>query len=65
LNDINLEIAKVLGRPASAGNRGKSLQCATVSALAMRCHGAASKGSWPTTVRRYAGPRLLIIDEAG
>ena len=33
--------------------------------LAARCHRAAIEGRWATTMRFYAGPRLLIIDEVG
>ena len=42
-----------LGRPATAAE------------LAARCHRAALEGRWATTMRFYAGPRLLIIDEVG
>lgn len=33
--------------------------------LAARCHRAAIEGRWATTMRFFAGPRLLIIDEVG
>jgi hypothetical protein len=34
----------------------------TAADLAARCHRAAMEGRWATTMRFYAGPRLLIID---
>lgn len=37
----------------------------TAADLAARCHKAAIEGRWATTMRFYAGPRLLIIDEVG
>jgi DNA replication protein DnaC len=37
----------------------------TAAELAARCHKAALEGRWATTMRFYAGPRLLIIDELG
>jgi len=37
----------------------------TAADLAARCHRAALEGRWATTMRFYAGPRLLIIDEVG
>lgn len=37
----------------------------TAAELAARCHRAALEGRWATTMRFYAGPRLLIIDELG
>jgi len=33
--------------------------------LAAKCHRAALEGRWATTMRFYAGPRLLVIDEVG
>jgi len=36
---------------------------ATAADLAARCHRAALEGRWATTMRFYAGPRMLIIDE--
>jgi DNA replication protein DnaC len=33
--------------------------------LNTRCHRAALEGRWATTMRFYAGPRLLIVDEVG
>jgi DNA replication protein DnaC len=37
----------------------------TAAELVTRCHRAALEGRWATTMRFYAGPRLLIIDELG
>ena len=37
----------------------------TAADLAARCHKAAIEGRWATTMRFFAGPRLLIIDEVG
>ena len=34
----------------------------TAADLAARCHRAALEGRWATTMRFFAGPRLLIID---
>lgn len=33
--------------------------------LAARCHHAAIEGRWATTMRFFAGPTLLVIDELG
>lgn len=37
----------------------------TAADLVARCRRAAIEGRWATTMRFYAGPRLLIIDEVG
>lgn len=37
----------------------------TVADLAARCHRAAIEGRWATTIRFFAGPTLLVIDELG
>jgi DNA replication protein DnaC len=37
----------------------------TAADLAARCHKAAIEGRWATTMRFFAGPRLLIVDELG
>jgi DNA replication protein DnaC len=37
----------------------------TAADLAARCHRAAIEGRWATTMRFYAGPTLLLIDELG
>lgn len=33
--------------------------------LAARCHRAPIEGRWATTMRSFAGPALLVIDELG
>ena len=56
-------LAVGLGRAAvEAGHR---TYYTTAAELAARCHRAAIEGRWATTMRFYAGPRLLIIDEVG
>jgi DNA replication protein DnaC len=56
-------LAICLGRLAvEAGHR---VYYTTAADLAARCHRAALEGRWATTMRFYAGPRLLIIDELG
>ncbi len=56
-------LAVGLGRAAvEAGHR---TYYTTAAELAARCHRAAIEGRWATTMRFYAGPRLLIIDELG
>jgi DNA replication protein DnaC len=37
----------------------------TAADLVARCHRAAIEGRWATTMRFFAGPRLLVIDEVG
>ena len=37
----------------------------TAADLVARCHRAAIEGRWANTMRFFAGPRLLIIDEVG
>jgi DNA replication protein DnaC len=37
----------------------------TAADIAARCHKAALEGRWATTMRFYAGPQLLLIDELG
>jgi DNA replication protein DnaC len=56
-------LAVGLGRAAvEAGHR---TYYTTAAELAARCHRAAIEGRWATTMRFYAGPSLLIIDEVG
>ena len=56
-------LAVALGRASiEAGYR---TYYTTASELAARCHRAALEGRWATTMRFFAGPRLLIIDEVG
>ncbi len=37
----------------------------TAADLVARCHRAAIEGRWAATMRFFAGPRLLVIDELG
>jgi DNA replication protein DnaC len=37
----------------------------TAADLVARCHRAAIEGRWTTTMRFYAGPTLLVLDELG
>jgi len=56
-------LAVALGRASvEAGHR---TYYTTAAELAARCHRAAIEGRWATTMRFYAGPDLLIIDELG
>ena len=56
-------LAVALGR--AAVEAGYRTYYTTAAELAARCHRAAIEGRWATTMRVYAGPRLLIIDEVG
>jgi DNA replication protein DnaC len=56
-------LAVGLGHAAVAA--GMRAYYTTAAELAARCHRAALEGRWATTMRFYAGPRLLIIDEVG
>jgi DNA replication protein DnaC len=56
-------LATALGHKAvDAGHR---VYYTTAADLAARCHRAAVEGRWATTMRFFAGPSLLIIDELG
>jgi len=44
---------------------GRRVYYTTAADLAARCHRAAIEGRWATTMRFYAGPALLVIDELG
>ena len=56
-------LAVGLGRAAAeAGYRN---YFTTAADLAARCHRAAIEGHWATTMRFFAGPTLLVIDELG
>ncbi len=48
-----------------AAESGHRVYYTTAADLAARCHRAALEGRWATTMRFYAGPRLLVIDELG
>jgi DNA replication protein DnaC len=56
-------LAVGLGHAAVAA--GYRTYYTTAADLAARCHRAAIEGRWATTMRFFAGPRLLIIDELG
>jgi len=56
-------LAVGLGHAAVAA--GYRTYYTTAADLVARCHRAALEGRWATTMRFFAGPRLLIIDELG
>jgi DNA replication protein DnaC len=56
-------LAVGLGR--AAAEAGYRTYFTTATDLAARCHRAAIEGRWATTMRFYAGPTLLVIDELG
>jgi len=56
-------LAVGLGHAAVAA--GMRVYYTTATELAARCHRAALEGRWATTMRFYAGPRVLIVDEVG
>jgi DNA replication protein DnaC len=56
-------LAVGLGHAAVAA--GYRTYYTTAADLVARCHRAALEGRWNTTMRFFAGPRLLIIDEVG
>jgi DNA replication protein DnaC len=56
-------LAVGLGHQAVAA--GYRVYYTTATDLAARCHRAAIEGRWATTMRFYAGPSLLIVDEVG
>ncbi|MGH3181159.1 MAG: IS21-like element helper ATPase IstB [Streptosporangiaceae bacterium] len=56
-------LAVGLGHAAVAA--GMRVYYTTAADLAARCQKAALEGRWATTMRFYAGPSLLIIDEVG
>jgi DNA replication protein DnaC len=56
-------LAVGLGHAAVAA--GMRTYYTTATELASRCHRAALEGRWATTMRFYAGPRILIVDEVG
>jgi len=56
-------LAIILGRLAvEAGHR---VYYTTAADLAARCHRAAIEGRWANTMRFFAAPKLLIVDELG
>ena len=56
-------LATALGRASI--DAGYRTYYTTAADLVARCRRAALEGRWTTTMRFYAGPRLLIIDEVG
>ena len=54
-----------VGLGHAAVTAGMRVYYTTAADLAARCHRAALEGRWATTMRFYAGPRLLIVDEVG
>jgi DNA replication protein DnaC len=56
-------LAVSLGHAAVAA--GMRVYYTTAADLVARCHRAALEGRWATTMRFYAGPRVLIVDEVG
>jgi DNA replication protein DnaC len=56
-------LAVGLGR--AAAEAGYRTYFTTAADLAARCHRAAIEGRWSTTMRFFAGPTLLVIDELG
>jgi DNA replication protein DnaC len=56
-------LATALGH--AAVESGLRVYYCTAADLAARCRKAAIEGRWPTTMRFYAGPTVLIIDELG
>jgi DNA replication protein DnaC len=56
-------LAVAFGR--AAAHAGYRTYFTTAADLAARCHRAAIEGRWATTMRFYAGPSLLIVDELG
>ena len=56
-------LAVGLGR--AAAEAGYRTYFTTAADLAARCHRAAIEGRWAYTMRFFAGPTLLVIDELG
>ncbi len=54
-----------VGLARKAAEAGDRTYFTTAADLAARCHRAAIEGRWATTMRFYAGPTLLAIDELG
>jgi DNA replication protein DnaC len=54
-----------VGLAWAAAHAGYRTYFTTAADLAARCHRAAIEGRWATTMRFYAGPTLLVIDELG
>lgn len=54
-----------VGLARKAAEAGYRTYFTTAADLAARCHRAALEGRWATTMRFYAGPALLVVDELG
>jgi DNA replication protein DnaC len=54
-----------VGLARAAAHAGYRTYFTTAADLAARCRRAAIEGRWATTMRFYAGPTLLVIDELG
>lgn len=54
-----------IGLARKAAQAGHRTYFTTAADLAARCHRAAIEGRWATTMRFFAGPTLLVIDELG
>ncbi|MDQ6747529.1 MAG: ATP-binding protein, partial [Candidatus Dormibacteraeota bacterium] len=54
-----------VGLARQAAQDGYRTYVTTAADLAARCHRAAIEGRWATTMRFFAGPTLLVIDELG
>lgn len=54
-----------VGLARAAVHAGHRTYFTTAADLAAKCHRAAIEGRWATTMRFYAGPALLVIDELG
>lgn len=54
-----------VGLARQAATVGYRTYFTTAADLAARCHRAAIEGRWATTMRFYAGPTLLVVDELG
>jgi hypothetical protein len=54
-----------VGLARAAAHAGYRTYFTTAADLGARCHRAAIEGRWATTMRFYAGPTLLVIDELG
>jgi len=54
-----------VGLARKAAEAGHRTYFTNAADLAARCHRAAIEGRWATTMRFYAGPACLVIDELG
>jgi DNA replication protein DnaC len=54
-----------VGFARAAAHAGYRTYFTSAADLAARCHRAAIEGRWATTMRFFAGPTLLVIDELG